>query len=288
MSKSSGSPGAPERPGPAPARFTQSQIGRLERVQDRFLREVLTELSLVARTTVTGSVRGMEEITGADLVPGAPAGACFSPIDIQDSGSGLLYAGGEIAASLIEALLGSEVPASVGRSGGLTALETTLLQAPVDKLLSALTSAWGEEIAALHASAGPVISDGRAVRVDPHDSLLRMRFDLTLGTREGELSIALPFRLTRPPEDGRTAEVSEEQQKNMLALLQHARMEFDVQAAGSRVCLAELSELRPGDVFTTGRNINDPLTALLNDQPMFSGHILVQGIRRCFVIENVS
>ena len=284
MSESSQTDASSPRP-TGPARLTQSQTGKLQRAQERFIRELMNDLSALTRTAVTGVPLAMEEISGTDLQAALPHIACFGSVRIQDAASGgLLYATSSIVSSVVDAVLGGASPTAAERTTSFTALETMLLQAPMERMLSAFRAAWSEEISAVSVQIASITADVRAVRLDPHTTFLLMRVELQIGGREGEIRVAVPIRLARPEEPSST-EPSEHQQKSMLGLLQNAKLGFVVQVAGTTVRVGDLSALRPGDIFTFARSVEDPLTGMLNNQPVYSGHILVQGARRCFVIE---
>lgn len=270
---------------PRPQRIRQSQMATLERVGDRFVRDVASDFAMLMRVPVQGSVKSVEEVPVKTLLGSLSPAACYG-VMATGAESGLIYMAPELVAVFVETLLGGNSAQPMARRGEMTALEQMLLEGTLKDVVSRLRAGWTAEWGELDLQVSALLSDLRFARFDAHSTMVAFTCSFAIGATEGTIIAALPIRLAVDKGE-KTPAVGEEQQKNLLALLGGTRLRFEVELPGPAVRVADLTSLRPGDVLTFGKNVDDALTASVNGQSMYSGHILVQNGRRCFQVEGI-
>lgn len=125
------------------------------------------------------------------------------------------------------------------------------------------------------------------------DSMLAMRFELTLGEHVGCLSLIVPLQLFQnavAAEEPVKREKSEKpgSAEAAVQLMLPAKVTLDVWLDGSQMRLRDLLQLREGQVVKLDHPLDRRAVCTLNGEAGFSGQIVSTGNRRAFMVEDAS
>ena len=125
------------------------------------------------------------------------------------------------------------------------------------------------------------------------DSVLVVRFDLTVGEQTGRLSLIVPPQLFQT---GIEAEEPVRREKTemsgsaetTLQLMLPAKVTVDVWLDGSQMRLRDLLQLRAGQIVKLDHPVERRAVCTLNGKAGFSGQIVSTGAKRAFMVEEAS
>jgi flagellar motor switch protein FliM len=125
------------------------------------------------------------------------------------------------------------------------------------------------------------------------DSVLVVRFDLTVGEQTGRLSLVVPPQLFQPgieteePPRREKTEMSATAETT-LQLMLPAKVTVDVWLDGSQMRLRDLLQLRAGQIVKLDHPVERRAVCTLNGKAGFSGQIVSTGAKRAFMVEEAS
>jgi len=85
----------------------------------------------------------------------------------------------------------------------------------------------------------------------------------------------------------RKSESTEEEMQRMWRLLQPALFKFDARMTGPRLTVAQMLELKEGDVLDLDYPVQKPVDLYVNGARKFDGRVGTNGRKRVFRIETV-
>jgi flagellar motor switch protein FliM len=122
------------------------------------------------------------------------------------------------------------------------------------------------------------------------DSVLVIRFDVTIGEQTGLLSLIVPPRLfqnavqAEGPIRREATEMSVSAEAT-LKLMLPSKVNVDVWLDGSQMRLRDLLQLREGQVVKLDHPVERRAVCTLNGKAWFNGQIVSTGARRAFMVE---
>jgi flagellar motor switch protein FliM len=125
------------------------------------------------------------------------------------------------------------------------------------------------------------------------DSVLVVRFDLTVGEQTGRLSLIVPPQLfqagiqAEEPVRREKTEISGSAETT-LQLMLPAQVTVDVWLDGSQMRLRDLLQLRAGQIVKLDHPVERRAVCTLNGKAGFSGQIVSTGAKRAFMVEEAS
>jgi flagellar motor switch protein FliM len=125
------------------------------------------------------------------------------------------------------------------------------------------------------------------------DSVLAVRFDLTVGEQTGRLLLIVPPQLFQagieaeePPRREKTE--MRGSAETTLQLMLPAKVTVDVWLDGSQMRLRDLLQLRAGQIVKLDHPVERRAVCTLNGKAGFSGQIVSTGAKRAFMVEEAS
>ena len=163
---------------------------------------------------------------------------------------------------------------------GLTALERTVAEGFVEKLLALLQDAWQEHIAFELAIAGfETIPDMLQV-ADLEDNVLVANVEVRAGEFRAQMSICIPlqclesFLVEKGSSRARALHLgSPAQQQAVERAVRDARVDVAVRFPLLRLSAREVAGLRPGNVIQTAQPIDGPIELHINGVRRFVGQL---------------
>jgi flagellar motor switch/type III secretory pathway protein FliN len=125
------------------------------------------------------------------------------------------------------------------------------------------------------------------------DSVLVVRFDLTVGEHTGRLSLIVPPQLFQSTVDAEEPVRREKTDlsasaESTLRLMLPAKVTVNVWLDGSQMRLRDLLQLREGQIVKLDHPVERKAVCTLNGKAGFSGQIVSTGARRAFMVEEPS
>lgn len=268
--------------------------GDLLRTSQQVLaRELGLSLSAFLRCSVALSFKEAEGRSFGDI-RSEDSQSCLAAALVRPGDHSLLV---ELDYSVLYPLIGIALGAKIGNFGSPdrkpTDIELQVVNILFRLILAEAYRGWLPltkaqlETVTLQVGSGPV----RAFQAT--DSVVAMRFDLTLGEHVGCLSLIVPPALfqnaitTGEPIQREKAERAGSAEA-MLQLMLPAKVNMDVWLDGSQMRLRDLLQLREGQIVKLDHPVERRAVCTLNGKAGFSGQIVSTGNRRAFMVEEAS
>ncbi len=264
-----------------PDRFSKEELRSIQLLHENFARMASSSLSAFLRSVVEVELMSVQEEIFEDfadsLTPPHVLGlASADPLD----GTLLVHVDPAIIFPIIDRILGGPgQPLMELRA--LTDIELTMTERVLSNILGVLAEAWSSvvdmepQINSLEAN--PRFSQP----VAPNEVLVKMLFRLQLSNHEGALNICFPYVMLEPilPKISahewfsRRIEEDEEKDRQFTDQLEervkNVAVPLVVELGKTKITLAELLRLEPGDVLTLQQKIDDPLPVFVREKETF-------------------
>lgn len=279
-----------EEPGPAGTAHPYDLLGEdrvagrrfpaLDRVHERFVRQLRISLASVVGVTPVISLGAPETVRFATFRNRVPAGACLQLFTMAPlRGQGLLAISAPLAFALVDRVFGGPgVVPDVLDGREYSALELQVLQRLGSRVLDELGAAWTpiqrvdckfvktETNAAYLAFAGA------------SDAVFTLELGCDVGAGPAALVIALPFAMLEPLRDrlgGPPAEMASggdrEWQAAITAAVRQAEVTVSAELGTHEISTRELLRLGVGDVLALGARGDDPVTLRVEHIRLLTG-----------------
>ena len=270
----------------------QGASGDLLRSSQQVLaRELGLSLSAFLRCSVSMSFKD------ADQRPFARSGdsqSCTAAALVRPGDQSLLV---EVDYSVLYPLIGIALGAKIGNFASPdrkpTDIELQVVNILFRLILAEAYRGWLPLIKSQLETVTLQVGTGAARAFQPADSVLALRFDVTLGEHVGGLSLIVPpdlFQNTIAADKPIQREKPEKPGSGeaLLQLMLPARVCLDVWLDGSEMCLRDLLQLREGQIVKLDHPVERRAVCTLNGKTGFSGQIVSTGSRRAFMVEEGS
>ncbi len=263
-----------------PNKFSKEHLRALHRIHEQFSRTYSGYMSAKLRNKVEVRVQSIEQILFGDFVRSLPNPSVLSVFKVHPLGGyAIMQLTPDIAFLLHDRLCGGDgIP--MGRSRGLTDIETAVLKRQVISVFSSLLGDAWQEVAELkfeleHMENNPqflqVVAERDAV------ALVTMRFELN--NTSDMISICLPHRTLEPIMKNlthiRMFESLQQPDPKRIELLRakvrSAIVPIEVELGKTTVAVQDLLELAPGDVIPFQTKKNETLDIKVGSMTKFKG-----------------
>jgi flagellar motor switch protein FliM len=266
----------------------------LRSTQEVLGKELGLSLSAFLRNSVTAAFKEMAERPFGDLQKAEENKSCLASALVRPDDRRLLV---ELDYSVLFPLIGIALGA---KTGSFTApqrkptdLELQVVSILFRLILSEAFRAWVPLINTQLETVTVEIERTPSRAFQSTDSLLVIRFDVTVGEQSGQLSLIVPPELFRsavqaeeaPPREKRESSASVEA---TIQLMLPAQVTVDVWLDGAQMRLRDLLQLREGQIVKLDHPVEKRAVCTLNGTAGFSGQIVSTGARRAFMVEEAS
>jgi flagellar motor switch protein FliM len=194
---------------------------------------------------------------------------------------------------LLELLLGGKCGSEPAAARNLTEIEWSLLEEIVRVMLRPLGEAW-QIFAAVEFEVESLVSEpGLVTHSDPNQPpnqpVIRLAFALRYGEHSGVLELAAPQTFFdssagASPEAVSPGDTLEPDARQKLALLDDAGVSLEVCLDGPLLPVADLMNLKPGQVIKLNHPLDQPLRGVVNSTLSMEGSVVSSGNKRAFQI----
>lgn len=263
-----------------PERVSKEQVRALSSIHETFSRNFGATLSGLLRTIVDVRVIGVEQLTYSEFIQSLPNPTCFVILRAPPlEGQMCLEISPLIVYPIIDRLLGGTNGAVYIPQRPLTTIEWRLVQRLVDRALQHLTEVWHNLAGAKFEMHDTETNPQLVHIVAPSEVVVFITFEIKLGQNSGTLSLCIPYnviesvlgRLTTQSWFFKPRPASDTQKQRLLRGVVRGRTELCAYLGQSRIKLAELKSLRPGDILPLDKRVGRELLLRIAGRNKFAG-----------------
>ena len=277
------------QPDPANPRFRT-----LRAVHERYAPSLATALSAFLRSEFQASFEDLSIQTSGGFQAALPNPTCLMVFRLHPRDERMyLHMNCATVFGLLELLLGGKCGPEPAASRNLTEIEWSLLEEIVRVMVRPLGEAW-QIFATVEFEVESLVSEpGLVAQTDPNQPpnqpLVRLAFKIQCGEFSGALEIAAPQSFFdssggAAPEQRESGAAPEPDVRQKLALLDEAGVSLEVRLDGPLLPVADLMNLKPGQVIKLDHLLDQPLRGLINGTLSMQGAVVSSGEKRAFQI----
>jgi flagellar motor switch protein FliM len=264
----------------------------LRSTQEVLGRELGLSLSAFLRCSVTSLFKSAEECCFGDIQKDGRQ-SCLGTVLVRPEDRNLLV---ELDYSVLYQLVGIALGAKMGSFASPdrkpTDIELQVVNILFRLILSEAYRGWIPLIKTQLETVTVEIERGPSRVFHSTDSVLVIRFDMTVGEHTGALSLILPPQLFQSAVDAqqplRRDKASVSGSGEGLQLMLPAKVAVDVWLDGSQMCLRDLLQLREGQILRLDHPVERKAVCTLNGKAGFNGQIVSTGARRAFMLDEAT
>jgi len=276
-----------------PDRIAKDQLRAIHQLHETFARSLASSLSAYLRAYVAVNLVSVEQISFTEFLQCLPSPSCLVSMGMKPfEGNAVLEMNPTLIFPVLEMLLGGTVKSLMKINREITEIEHTVLDGLFRITLNDLKSAW-RTVTPMDFAIESYEADPQLLRIlAPNEAVVAVSMEVKIGDNSGMMNIGIPsivVKMLRHKLDQqwsvRRSESSEEQQARILHLIRNARMQVDSRLTGPTLSVAELMDLKKGDVLAFDYPAGRLLDLSINGMLKFRGRIVAVGNKRGFVIE---
>ncbi|MCU1336582.1 MAG: flagellar motor switch protein FliM [Bryobacterales bacterium] len=270
---------------------TSPRFRTLRAVHERYAPSLATALSAFLRSDFQVSFRELSVQTNGGFQAALPSPTCMMVFRLHPREERMyLHLNCATVFGFLELLLGGKCGPDPAAPRNLTEIEWSLLEEIVRVMLRPLGEAW-QIFAAVEFEVESLVSEpGLLAPSDPNQPpnqpMIRLAFDLRCGEHSGALEIAAPQSFFdaggTAPEQKADADAPEPDARQKLALLDEAVVSLEVRLDGPLLPVADLMNLKPGQVIKLDHPLDQPLRGVVNGAISMEGVVVSSGKQRAF------
>jgi flagellar motor switch protein FliM len=266
---------------------TSPRFRTLQAVHERYAPALATALSAFLRSDFQVSLKDLSIQTRGGFQATLPNPTCLMVFRLHPRDERMyLHLNCETVFGLLELLLGGKSGPDPVASRNLTEIEWSLLEEVVRVMVRPLGEAW-KAFATVEFEVESLISEpGLLQATDPNQPVIQINFELTYGEHAGALQVAVPqsFFDAAGAETKSSPEAKGPDIRQKLALLEEASVSLEVRLDGPRLPVADLMNLKPGQVIQLDYPLDQPLCCVLNRTLSLEGTVVSSGKKRGFQV----
>jgi flagellar motor switch protein FliM len=277
------------QPDPASPRFRT-----LRAVHERYASSLATALSAFLRSEFQASFEDLSIQTSGGFQAALPNPTCLMVFKLHPRDERMyLHMNCATVFGLLELLLGGKCGPEPAAARNLTEIEWSLLEEIVRVMVRPLGEAW-QFFATVEFEVESLVSEpGLVTQSDPNQPpnqpVIRLAFNLRSGGHSGVLEIAAPQSFfdsstSSAPEQKAPGDALEPDARQKLALLDEAGLSLEVCLDGPLLPVADLMNLKPGQVIKLNHLLDQPLRGVVNRTLSMEGSVVSSGNKRAFQV----
>jgi len=266
-----------------PERVSKDQMLALETLHEAFARNFGASLSGFLRTIVEVRVAACEQMTYGEFVSGLPNPTSYNLIQPDDlEGQMCLEVSPLIIYPIIDRLLGGTNQDLFIPQRPMTPIEQRLISSVLRRGLDSLSEAW-ESVRKLEFEIVAHESNPQLVQiVPPNEVVMVIGLEVRMASRAGTMNLCIPYNVIEPVMDELSSQswfaVSKNDADNsaedqITKNLDQAGVEVTAVLAETTITLADLSDMKVGDLIVTTKDAKSPSLIFVEQEPKFTAQI---------------
>lgn len=264
-----------------PERVSKDQLRALTALHESFARNVSANLSSTMRTVVEVTVASVEQLTYSEFILSLPnptglAVLSASPLE----GRMILEVNPAIVYPILDRMLGGGQSEVVIPDRPMTDIEQRLTTKVVSQNLPLLSEMWSNIKKITFAVVDTETNPQLVQLVPPHEAVILVTFQITMGEHSGMMNLCIPFTVIEPimgqfsTQNWFAVTRKAPDQANVVLMtrsLSQASLETVAELARTTITVRELLGLEVGDVIKTEQASDGEVTLYVEGKPKFLG-----------------
>lgn len=276
-------------------RIVRGRMPTLEMINERFARLFRTSLFNLLRRTPEISVSPVELLKFSEYVHSLHVPTSLNIVRMQPlRGVGLVVLDPKLVFATVDNFFGGNGRFTKIEGRDFTATETRVIQMLLKHVFADLKEAWSNVARIDLEYVNSEINPHFANIVSPTEIVVITTFNVELEGGGGQVHITMPYAMIEPLRElldaGVASDRVEQDERWMQALkeeIEDAEVEVGAILGRGRITLAELLDLKPGDIVPC--DFSGRATVVAEEVPVFRGHFGVShGVQAIKIDERVS
>jgi flagellar motor switch protein FliM len=280
-----------------PNKFTREHVRALQIASETFARQFTTALSTTLRTVSQVQATGIHQLTYDEYIRDVPNPTYLAILSLPPLvGASIFHLPLPVVMTAVDRLLGGP-GTGPALNRPLTEIEQSLMRDLLGRVLRELAYAF-ESLTALE----PVVihqeSNPQFAQIgSPSDMVIVFVYDLRIGVQEGKATLCVPFTALQPVLDevtgnsllaGRVEADADSMRDALAGRMGAAPVTVSVSFPPVVLGLADIVDLRPGDVLPLDHRVDAPVEVAVGGVPRFTARPGRRGKRLACVITSVA
>lgn len=262
-----------------PSKLSKEQLRTLQMIFEGFARQVSTTLSSVLRVQVHMALVSVQQAAFDEYWRGLPTTTLLNLATAEPlPGTFVIEYDLTTAFVMLERMLGGEGQQANLGDRQVTDIEEVLLQTISSVFLQCFSDVWAHMMP-LQAKLTRLEYSPRFLQIAPmNETVILLLFDLRIPKRQTTLSLCLPYSVIEPIAQELNVQtlftvvqhdVTAEDMAEARGRLQRVAVPVVAQLGSTILPLADVNDLRIGDVIRLDGEASDPLIVTVNKRPTF-------------------
>ena len=274
-----------------PDKFSKEQLRTLQMLHETFARLSGSSLSAYLRTHVNIDLISLEQVPYEEYLRSINS-SVFTIMSLPPlTGQAVMEMEFGLVFCMIDRLLGG--PGRTVNRNVLTDIERPLVRQTVERMFSALKSAW-EGIVVVNPGIDGMETSAQFVQIaPPTDIVVTILFEVRVGNVRGAMSLCIPFLILKPITTKLSAQKwfvttnrkhSPLHRRQLAVQVQNTPVEACIQLGKSRLQVREFMGLQVGDVLRLDQHASKDITMLVSGTEKFYGMPAMNGKKLAFTV----
>jgi flagellar motor switch protein FliM len=259
------------------ARIVRGRMPTLEMINERFARLYRSSLHNMLRRAPTISVGTVQTLKFSDYLPRMQVPTSLNMVRIAPlRGTGLIVLSPQLLCSVVDNYFGGKGRQAKIEGRSFTITENRVIQMLLTQIFADLKEAWSHvmplNIEIQSSETNPIFVE----TFSPTEVMVVTIFTIELDGGGGELHVTMPYTMIEPLREvldsrapGDSTDNAERWSTSLREEIEDAEVELNAILGRSTVTLAELINLKPGDVIPC--DFTGKVTVMAEDVPLFRG-----------------
>lgn len=260
-------------------RIPKSQISAIHFLQETFVSNLSSSLTVYLRTFVSGSLISVEQLPYSDFAGTLPTPTCLVYLNMDPyQGHALMEFNSVLIASILDLVLGGNGKSKIEKDREFTEVEKTLLDGFFHIVTQDLRETWKPVDKISFTMSDIETSPQLSGRFVPTEAVVAIAIELHIGETVGMVNLAIPSLTLKTMGQRFDQQWTSHRTENPaieLAIRQklarHLKMTLECEFSRAMIGLGDLLSLSPGDVFMLGPDFDGTVDVLVNGIPKFIG-----------------
>lgn len=277
-----------------PDKFSKDQLRTLQMLHETFARLASSSLSAYLRAAVNIDLISLEQVPYEEYLRSINS-SVFTIMSLPPlTGQAVMEIEFGLAFSMVDRMLGG--PGKTYNRNTLTDIERPLVRQSIERMFSALKTAW-EGVVMVHPTVEGLETSAQFVQIaPPNDIVVMILFEFKMGSQRGAMSLCIPYLVLKPITTKLSAQkwfasgnrkANPETKRTLVSHVSHANVDCSIRLGKTRCSVKEFLSLREGDILRLDQRTANDLTMLVENQAKYAGKPAMQGKNLVFSVSNM-
>ena len=279
-----------------PNRVSKEQLRAFRGIHDKMARSLASQISSIMRSIVEIQLHSVDQMTYGEFLMSLPNPTSFNVFSVKPlEGSGVIEINPSIAFPMLDRLLGGKgEPFDASRE--FSDIELSLFETILRVMMATLKEAWGP-VMDIYPTVESKESSPNVVQIVAQNEIVVMVvMEIIIGQSSGMMNICypvislepvLPKLASRDLMLNETTSTKKSRNTELQVLLGGAKVGIQAMLGNAELTLAEILELKKGDVVKLSSAADDTVTVCVDGKDRFLGKIRLRRFRKSIQITKI-